>query len=97
MKMKLFFPAILLIPGIIMAQPGVPHDVESALARIEHAFQSSNPASIEDLLPMSMLLRLGDSLYLNVSRITALDLLKRFFSDRDSVQFHFFRYLRAVC
>jgi hypothetical protein len=80
---------ILLLPVVLQAQPGVPRDVETVLARIEHAFQTSNPASIEDLLPMSTLMRLGDSLYWSASRIKALNLLKGYFADKESVKFRF--------
>jgi hypothetical protein len=80
---------ILLFPVVLFAQPGVPRDVEFALARIERAFQTASPMSIEDLLPMSTLMRLGDSLYWSASRIRALDLLKGYFSGKESIVFRF--------
>ena len=89
MKALLVLALALLFPALLAAQPGVPRDVETALARIEHAFQMCNPAAIEDLLPMSTMMRLGDSLFLSASRIKSLDLLKTYFSDKDSVAFHF--------
>jgi hypothetical protein len=89
--MKAFLGVILVVlfPALLAAQPGVPRDVEFTLMRIEHAFQNSNPASIEDLMPMEMMIRLGDSLYWSASRIKALDLLKAYFSDKDSIVFRF--------
>lgn len=89
--MKIILPLvlILLFPVALAAQPGVPRDVEIVLARIEHAFRTSNPTLIENLLPMSTMMRLGDSLYWSASRIKALDLLKTYFSDKESVEFRF--------
>ena len=74
---------------MLQAQPGVPRDVEFALTRIEHAIQTSNPTSIEDFLTMNTMMRLGNSLYWTASRIKTLDLLKSFFSDKDSIVFRF--------
>ena len=90
MKIILAVALILVFPIVLTAQPGVPRDVEIVLARVERAFQTSNPTSIEDLLPMFTLMRLGDSLYWSASRIKALDLLKAYFSDKDSVVFRFY-------
>lgn len=89
MKTIFLFALVLIFPVLVSAQPGVPRDVEFVLARIQHAFQTSNPTSIEDLLPMSTMMRLGDSLYWSASRIEALDLLKAYFADKDSVVFRF--------
>ena len=89
MKTVILVALVLLVPVLSSAQPGVPRDVEMVLARIEHAFQTSNPTSIEDLLPTSTLMRLGDSLYWSASRIKALDLLKGYFADKKSVEFNF--------
>jgi len=89
MKTIILVALVLFVPVLASAQPGVPRDVEMVLARIEHAFQTSNPTSIEDLLPMSTLMRLGDSLYWSASRIKALDLLKAYFADKESVEFRF--------
>lgn len=89
MKIISVIALVLLLPAVLLAQPGVPRDVEFALSRIEHAFQTSNPSAIEDLLPMGMMMRLGDSLYWSASRIKALDLLKRYFAGKESVVFRF--------
>jgi hypothetical protein len=89
MKTLSLVPLILFFPALLFAQPGVPRDVEFALSRIEHAFQTSNPSAIEDLLPMATLMRLGDSLYWSASPIMALDLLKTYFAAKESVLFRF--------
>jgi hypothetical protein len=80
---------VLLVPANLHAQPGIPRDVEFALLRIEHAFQTGSPTSIEDLFPLATTMRLGDSLYWNVSSITALDLLKRYFDVKKEILFRF--------
>ena len=89
MKSSLVKALILLLPALLAAQPGVPRDVEFTLMRIEHAIQTSNPTSIENLLTMNTMMRLGDSLYWSASRIKTLDLLKAWFSDKDSIVFRF--------
>ena len=63
--------------------------VEMALTRIEQAFRTGAPASIEDLLPSGITMRLGDSLYQSISSISALDYLTKFFADKDSIDFRF--------
>ena len=85
MKTILLVALVLFLPVLGSAQPGVAHDVEMVLARIEHAFRTSNPTSIEDLFPTSTLMRLGDSLYWSASGIKAMDLLKAYFADKDSI------------
>ncbi len=78
----------LLFTSLLAAQPGVPRDAALALDRIEHAFQTATPASIEDIFPFAMTMRLGDSLYSSASCIKAMELLRRYFSDKDSVTFN---------
>ena len=87
MKTTSFFALMLLLPVLLAAQPGVPKNVELALDRIEHALQVASPTSIEDLLPFDLTMRLEDSLYINMSRTKAVTLLRKYFSDKDSIEF----------
>lgn len=89
--MKTIFAILLALTcsAAAFSQPGVPQNVEFALGRIENALRTANPGAIEDLLSWNMTLRLADSLYQGVSRIQSLDLLKKFFSDKDSIDFRF--------
>ena len=68
---------------------GIPRSVELALTRIEQAFRMGDPGSIEDILNSGITMRLEDSLYQSISSIYALDKLKRFFADKDSIDFRF--------
>jgi hypothetical protein len=61
--------------------------VESALFKIETAIQRGNMNSLESLLASTVTLRLEDSLYLNVSDIAALDLLKEYFKGIKLIKF----------
>ncbi len=79
---------LLLLPLMATAQPWVPRDVEMALNRIQQAFRTADPASIEDMIPSGITMRLADSLYRDISSIQALDLLKQYFADKDSIDFH---------
>lgn len=56
-------------------------------SRIEQAFKDGNFTLIEDMLPRAMTIRLEDSLYTNVSCITALDLINKFFDNKDNIKF----------
>jgi hypothetical protein len=89
--MKTIFVLLLALTcsAAAFSQPGVPQDVEFALGRIENAFRMANPGSIEDMLSWNLTIRLADSLYQGVSRIQSLDLLKKFFADKDSIDFRF--------
>jgi hypothetical protein len=81
--------AFLCFPAFLWAQPGIPRSVEIALMRVEQAFRTGSPGSIEDLIVSGMTMRIGDSLYRDVSSIKGLELLKSFFSGIDSVSFRF--------
>ena len=61
--------------------------VDLERSRIEQAFKDGNFTLIEDMLPKAMTIRLEDSLYTNVSCITALDLINKFFDNKDSIKF----------
>ncbi len=90
MKILLIISALLCIAPRAFAQwAGVPMPVEMALTRIEQAFRNGDPASIEDMIPSGITMRLGDSLYQSVSSIVALDRLTKFFADKDSIDFRF--------
>ena len=78
---------LLLLPVSLLAQGDPSHAIEFARVRIEHAFQSGAPASIEDLLTPLTMMRLGDSLYKGISPITSLQLLNGFFAEKDSISF----------
>ncbi len=89
MKHFIVVMALVMLPSWAAAQPWVPRDVEMVLMRIEHAFRVAEPGSIEDLLQSGITIRLEDSLYRDISSIRALDLLKGYFADKDSVEFRF--------
>jgi len=78
----------LLFPFLLAAQSKETGEVSLILDRIEQAFRTATPATIEDLFPFALTMRLGDSLYTNASRIQALELLKGFFSAKEFLQFH---------
>jgi hypothetical protein len=56
-------------------------------SRIEQAFRDGNFTMVEDMLPRAMTIRLEDSLYTNVSCITALNLINSFLSNKDNIKF----------
>jgi hypothetical protein len=90
MRILLIISSILFISPNAFAQwVGVPMPVEMALTRIEQALRTGYPASIEDMLPSGITMRLGDSLYQSASSIYALDRLTKFFADKDSIDFRF--------
>jgi hypothetical protein len=90
MKTVIAILMILLYFSLAPAQfLGVPRDVEFTLQRIEHAFATGNPSGIDDLISSSIIMRLNDSLYYDISSIRAMDLLKKFFANIDSLQFNF--------
>ncbi len=64
-------------------------DREPEYLRIENAFRNSNPTAIEDLLAGSVNLRIGDSLYQNISSIQVTNLLKKYFANKSDVKFKF--------
>lgn len=80
---------VLFFPSILAAQPDVSHNVEAALIRVEQAFRTRSPRSIEDLFVSGVTMRIGDSLYQSISSIRGLELLKSFFAGIDSVDFRF--------
>ncbi|MDP4116728.1 MAG: hypothetical protein Q8903_11370 [Bacteroidota bacterium] len=55
--------------------------------RIEQAVKAGDFNLIEDMFSNSMTIRLDDSLYQDVSCITALDLLNKYFEDKGSIKF----------
>ncbi len=89
MKTYLAVLSLLFCASPLFSQWFLPSDVEMSLNRVEMAIQSGNPNSIEDLIPSGITMRLEDSLYENISSIAAMDLLNKYFEDKDSIQFHF--------
>lgn len=89
MKTLLVGALILLCSAQAFSQPGVPRNVESALFRIERAIREGYPASVEDLIQSGITMRIEDSLYQSISSITAINLLKEYFADKDSIDFRF--------
>jgi hypothetical protein len=80
---------IILCSTQAFSQLGVPQNVEFALNRIEQAIRTGSPSAIEDLIQSGITMRLGDSLYQSISSITAMELLKEYFADKDSIDFRF--------
>ena len=72
-----------------LSQNGITRNVESSLHRIEFAIREGSPAAVEDLIQSSIIMRLEDSLYQGISSITAMNLLKKFFAGKDSIDFRF--------
>jgi hypothetical protein len=89
MKTRSIVFLVLLGAMPVFSQLGVPHEVENALFRIENAFEHGSPGDVEDLLSSSITMRLADSLYQGISSIQAMNLLKDFFADKDSIDFRF--------
>jgi hypothetical protein len=63
--------------------------VDNALFKIETAIQKGDVKRFEEMLASTVTLRLEDSLYLNISDMAALDLLKNYFRGMKSVKFNF--------
>ena len=89
MKKLLAVPLLLFCFTVAHAQAWLPPQVDFTLGRIEQAIRSGDPSSIEDLLVSGMTMRLGDSLYESISSITALDVLQKFFEDKEKIDFQF--------
>ena len=89
MKTLLSGLLIMICSAQAFPQLGVPRIVESSLDRIEFAIREGNPAGVEDLIQSNITMRLEDSLYQSISSITAMKLLKKFFADKDSIDFRF--------
>jgi len=89
MKTFLLVLLFLVCTPSVYSQGWLPREVDFTLGRIEQAFRSGHPSSIEDLLVSGMTMRLGDSLYESISSITALNALEEFFADKDSIDFQF--------
>jgi hypothetical protein len=89
MKTFLIGLLILLCSAQSFSQPGIPRNVEFALNKIEQAIRTGYPAAIEDLIQSGITMRIEDSLYQSISSITAMDLLKKFFANKDSIDFRF--------
>ncbi len=68
---------------------GIPKNIELAFDRIELAFRSGDPVSMEDILRPSMKMRLEDTLYGAITGLNAMAKLRLFFADKESVDFHF--------
>ncbi len=64
-------------------------DIDFRYQRIESAFQQGEMIQIEDLFNSQVTIRIIDSLYTNISGITAIELVNVFFSNKDSIQFYF--------
>jgi hypothetical protein len=80
---------VLLCSAHTFTQPGVPRNVEFALTRIEQALREGYPASIEDMIQSGITMRLGDSLYQSIPSMAAVNHLKEFFANKDSIDFRF--------
>jgi hypothetical protein len=90
MRPVIIFSCIALCCTQSNAQWGrLPSSVEISLQRIEQALRTGSPGSIEDLLNSGITMRLEDSLYQSISSIYALGKLKKYFSDKDSIDFRF--------
>jgi len=89
MKTLLMGMLILFCCTQAFSQIHIPRNVEFTLNRIESAIRTGDPASVEDLIQSGITMRLGDSLYQRISNITAMNLLKEFFADKDSIDFRF--------
>jgi hypothetical protein len=79
--------ALLLLPGIGLAQAGFSHDRDLVLKRVERAFQQGSPRQIEDLLRSGMNLRVGEAVSYSVADITAMKALTEYFAGKDSIEF----------
>jgi len=89
MKTLIIGALILFCFAQAFSQINIPRNVESALRRIESAIRTGYPAAVEDLIQSGITMRLEDSLYQRISSITAMNLLKEFFADKDSIDFRF--------
>ncbi|MGE5401280.1 MAG: DUF4783 domain-containing protein [Ignavibacteriales bacterium] len=87
MKTLLTVLLFVFMPSLIFSQGFVPNDVEMALSRIEQAFRTASPQSIEDMIPSSITMRLQDSLYQSISSIQAMNVLKSFFDSKKDISF----------
>jgi hypothetical protein len=89
MKTFLLPLMLLILPVQLLSQLGVSRDIEFTLYRVEQALRTGSPSAIEDLVESGITMRLGDSLYQEISSITAMHLLKSYFADKDSIEFRF--------
>ncbi len=88
-KIAMMVLALMLASAPLYAQRFIPRAAETAMYRIEQAFRTGSPGSIEDLVPSRITMRLGDSLYTDVSSIQAMQVLRSFFADLQPVEVHF--------
>ena len=89
---KTFIVAGMLFVGATAARAqwvGVPYEVQLALNRIEVAFRTGDPASIEDMFPAGLEMRIEDSLYWARPLPYAIADLKNYFAGKDSLDFRF--------
>lgn len=63
--------------------------IEFAHLRIENSFCNKNLSDIEDLLSSVVTMRLDDKVYLNIANIEAMDLLNKYFTEKENVIFRF--------
>ncbi len=88
MKRCIVILAVLLLPATLLGQWGLSGGrLGMALSRIEHALKTGSATSLGDLLTGTVTLRLGDSLFVDISGIRAQSLLNRFFATRQVVRF----------
>ncbi len=88
-RIVFLFAALTLAAVPLHAQRWIPDYVESAMYRVEQAFRMGSPGSIEDLVPSRVTIRLGDSLYTDISSIQAMQVLRHFFAGIQPVQVQF--------
>ncbi|RPI04686.1 MAG: hypothetical protein EHM64_09185 [Ignavibacteriae bacterium] len=89
MRTVLFSVLTLLGSTQIHSQPGMASRVDFALYRIEQAFRTGDPGSVEDLIPSGIIMRIEDSLYQGIPGREALSRLQEFFANKDSIDFRF--------
>ena len=86
---KYVFILILILPVICLSQVNDPQIYDMAFYRIEQAFRDASPNSLWPLFSSRMTIRIEDSLYQNIPDIQTEFLLKRFFQNKDSLEFRF--------
>ena len=85
----MFLYLILILPAICLSQGNDPQRYDMAFFRIEQAFRNASPSDLWPFISSQMTIRIEDSLYQDISNIQTESLLKRFFQDKDSIEFRF--------
>jgi len=87
MKRSLLFAVMLFSSQHLFAQWSLSGNIGVALNRIEQAFRSGSPNSISDILGSPITMRLGDSLYIDITGMQASQLLNNFFANKQVATF----------